>query len=142
MERKDLGDLNVGVVRLDWLEWPANFRGGIGLHVPRVQLARGAEIENQDNRLLVVALGYRAQRLQGGEFRKRQPQRAQRANLKEVAPRDAVTGGNRTFSTYLEHVWSFELRSVHCYHGTRHPLRKAKIVFGVHACASEIFPAD
>ena len=104
LQRKNLGDLNVGIVGADRLERPANFARRIGLHVPGVELARRAEIENHDAGFFVAALGHRAHRLHLRELRHAQADCAQRADLEKVAPRDSVARRDRTFSSYFKHI--------------------------------------
>ena len=85
--RKDLRDLDVRVVRLDRLERSANFPRRVRLRVPRVHLARRAEIENHDAGALVLALVHRPHGAQAIEERQRKPDRAQRPGMEEIAPR-------------------------------------------------------
>ena len=63
-----LGELYVRVVRPDRLERPAYLTRRVRLHIPGVQLARRAQIEDHDYRLLVLAFGHGAQRLQRGQI--------------------------------------------------------------------------
>src|SRR3954454_13454210 len=54
MQREYFGDLNLGRLRGNRFERSTNFRGRIGLHVERIELARCAEIEDHDGRALIA----------------------------------------------------------------------------------------
>ena len=103
VQRKDLGDLNVRVIGLDGLERPADFARRIRFHVPGIELAGSAQIENQDDRLLVVALRDGAQRFEGGPVRECEAKGAERADLQEVAPRDTIASRDGAGTGYFQH---------------------------------------
>ena len=89
-----------GIVGLDRLERPADLGGRVGLHVPSVHLAGRAQVEDHDERPVVVFLD-RAERLEGGELGQSQADRAQSADLKEIAAGHSVAGGDRTLAGQL-----------------------------------------
>src|SRR5882724_2323993 len=68
VQGKDLGNLYIGIVRLDRLERPADFGRGIGLHVEGIDLAGRSEVEDHDARFLVVAGTCCAESLESGKF--------------------------------------------------------------------------
>ena len=83
-----------GDVGLDRLERPANLGRGVGLHVPGVDLARGAEVEDHDARCgRDPCLNAPWPAWAADQLRQREPDRPQRADLQEIA---AVTPS---------HVW-------------------------------------
>ena len=94
VQRKNLGDLDVRVVGPNRLEGSPDLAWGIRFHIPGVQLARSAQVENHDHGLLVLALGHGAHGLQRGQVGERETQGAQGADLEEVATRDSVAGGD------------------------------------------------
>ena len=57
VQRENLGDLDVGIIGPDRFERPADLARRVGFHVPGVQLARRAQIEDQDDRFPVIPLG-------------------------------------------------------------------------------------
>ena len=67
MQRKEFADLKI-CVRIDWTERSTYFARRIRFHVPRIELRRCAEVEDEDARFLRVAGIRRAQGLQRGEF--------------------------------------------------------------------------
>ena len=95
VQREDLGDLDAGGVGLDRLERPADFARRVGLHVPGVELAGRAEIEDHDAGALVLRLVRRRPcACRASNCGSDNPMRAERADLQEVAARDAVAGGD------------------------------------------------
>ena len=103
VQRENLGDLDVGIIGPDRFERPADLARRVGFHVPGVQLARRAQIEDQNHRFPVIPLGDCALGLKRGEVGEREAEGAQHADLQEVASRDAVTGGNGAFAGDFEH---------------------------------------
>ena len=105
VQRENFGDLNVRIVRADGLERPANFGRRIRLHVPGIDLAGRAQIENHDARTFIVSLWRRAHGLECRELCQRQPDGAERADLEEIAARDAVASRDRTVAGEFEHTF-------------------------------------
>lgn len=86
--------MDVGIIGLDRLERPPDFRGRVGLHVESVDLAGRAKVEDQDAGFVVLPGSGSAERLQRCKFRETQANSAERADLQEVAASDAVAGGD------------------------------------------------
>src|SRR5437667_378060 len=86
--REDFADLHAGDVGRRRSEWAAYLRGGAGLGVPGVDMARAADQEQHD--AVDVAVGRLALRLSGIVIAERQAQRGDRAGVQKVAARHAV----------------------------------------------------
>ena len=99
---KNLGELEIALGR-DGRERPANLAGRVGLHVEEVELAGRAEVEDHDDRLLVAAARDLTCGLRGGVVRHREAERAERADLEEIAARRAVAGGDGTGAGDVQH---------------------------------------
>jgi hypothetical protein len=104
VQGKYFGNLDIGIVRPDGLERAANFRGRVRFHVKRIELAGGAQVEDHDAGLVILACGYGAERLERGKFGKRKSQRPESADLEEIATRDAIAGGDRAVSGDVNHT--------------------------------------
>ena len=111
-ERELIGDLrvaweNLGELKVtlggNRLERPANLAGRVGLHVEEVELAGRAEVEDHDDRLLVAAARDLTCGLRGGVVRHGEAERAERADLEEIAARRAVAGGDGTGAGDFQH---------------------------------------
>ena len=104
VQRKDFADLKVGIVRADRLERPANLARRVRLHVEGVELGRRAEIEDEDARLVAPRpSASRPCACAAASLRHRKAERAERADLEEIATRDAVAGGDGAGAGDLEH---------------------------------------
>ena len=103
LQREDFGNLNVRIIGPDGLERSPDFARRVRFHVPGVELAGSAQIENQNDRFLVVALSDGAQRFESGQVRESKPKGAEGADLEEVAPRDAIAGRDGAGTGYFQH---------------------------------------
>jgi hypothetical protein len=104
VQRENLGNLDIGIVRADRFEGTANLTRRIRLHVPGIELAGRTEIENHDDRLLVIPFCDRTERLQRRVFRHGEPNGPQRSNLQKIPARQAVARRDRSASRQFKHT--------------------------------------
>src|SRR4051812_24451665 len=90
--RENLAHLEPAALRADRLKRPANLARRMGLHVEGIELARSAEIEDEDASLVARARS-RAQRLPPGKLGQAEAEPPQRARLQKIAPGHAIAGG-------------------------------------------------
>ena len=90
---EDFGDVEIALGG-DGLERPANLAGRVGLHVEEVELAGRAKVEDHDDRLLVRVGADLPGGLGGRVIGHGEAERAEGADLEEVAARDAVARGD------------------------------------------------
>ena len=86
MTRQQFGNFERVGFRADGLERPANLGRGIGLHVPQVDVAGAAQVEDHDARTPVVHGLQRTLLLGLQVLRQRQADRRQRPHLQELPP--------------------------------------------------------
>src|SRR5438128_2302419 len=103
MERQNLGDLNIRIIRLDRLERPANLGGRVRFHVERIQLTGSAQIENHDAGLVILGFVHCAEGLERGEFGQTEADGPEGADLQEIAARYSVASGDRAVGSEFQH---------------------------------------
>ena len=99
---EDLRDLDARHLGRDRPERPADLLGGIGLHVPGVELRRPADQEQQDA-IDVAILRDRPRGRQRLHRRQPQPQRRQRPGVEEIPAGQAVAEMDRLLGVDSEH---------------------------------------
>ncbi len=99
---QDLGELKIAFGR-DRFERPTDFRRSLGLHVKRVQLAGGTQIENHDARSLVLGRINTTMFGRGQVLGQAQSDGAERTNLQEVATRSAIARVRRATRCQIQH---------------------------------------
>ena len=103
VQRQDFRNLEGIALGADGFERAANLARSIGLHVPEILLARGAEIKDHDAGLVALFRVHFACGLQFGEAGHRQPDGAEGACLQEITTRNAVAIGDGALTGELEH---------------------------------------
>jgi hypothetical protein len=87
----------------DGSERATDFTGRVRLHVEKIELAGGAEVEDENASLVAgVAFG-RGRRLHGRELREGKAKCSQRAHLKEIAACNAVASSDGAFARDGQH---------------------------------------
>ena len=100
--RKDFGDLDARGLGLDRLERPANLGRGVGLHVQQSSWLGAPRLKIMITPLVVV-VGHGALGLGGQQLGQRQADGRQRADLQEIAARDAVAGMRLSPTAEIQH---------------------------------------
>ena len=92
--RKNFADLDVGIVRPDGLERPANFARRVGLHVPRIELTGRAQIKNHDAGFFRVPFGNGVAALIAAGLDKLSPMAPSTPTCKKVPARNSVASSD------------------------------------------------
>jgi hypothetical protein len=100
---KVLGDLDAGDVGFDGLVGAADFDGGVGLHVPGVELG-GASDEHEEDDVDVGFVGVDgAGGFEAEPLRQAEAKRGERAGVKEITAAEAVAEFDGFIGVQTEH---------------------------------------
>src|SRR2546430_1766620 len=91
MQWKKLGNFDGFRLRADRFEWTANFARRIRLHIPQIDVAGSAQVENHDARGVFFAGFHEAGFFGGKNLRKRKTNGGERADVEKFAPTQART---------------------------------------------------
>ena len=104
MLRQDFGDLKIRGPGTDRFEGATNFCSSIGLHVKRVQLTRGPQIENHDARTLIFAAIDLAMFLGCEVLWQREADCPKCTDLHEISTRCTIARGGRATTLQAKHL--------------------------------------